>query len=556
MSIRGVPFRHSVRVVGSEIDANFDTIDLLVPFINAKEFGAKGDGITDDGTAVQAALDATNAEGGGTVYFSPGTYLIGKKLTVYTNTTLRGSSYGSVTLKAKASLNDRLIVNSARDTGSGYDSNVILCNLIFDLNGSNQSASTVPTFSRTIGHQVISCKFMNSYDSCYLLTGSPDVTINTDAYYEDVFFDGSGQVNGADVVDIGSGTNIRMHHCKAVDAKSGTGQTMLSIAIINGFSITDSWIDGNGNGGGMAIYGVRGGKVDGCEIFDSLEAGIRLQNWAEIAPIKDFEDFEICNCNIHDNGFDGIWINHAGTEDRIPKNIKISNCDIWNNAKSAVRCLIVHGLKIISCDIYNNSTTGVGSYPVFDFNGAFGTPVHVTNVMVAKNHIYDTNGTPKQTVLYIIDWGDTIVSCDNFISQITTITTTTNSTNIYLMGRRVQEVMSLTFNYTNNLTNKFIGIYDSGGYSRTNDFFVERVSLRVETAPGVGQSVTLNVTNGSSTMSAAVTGTNVAATTTTNAFLWDSSANDLTIRYTSSAGALAGPTPALVTITGFEYETN
>jgi len=42
-----------------------------------KEFGAAGDGITKDTAAIQAAIDAASAAGGGIVFLDPGTYLTG-----------------------------------------------------------------------------------------------------------------------------------------------------------------------------------------------------------------------------------------------------------------------------------------------------------------------------------------------------------------------------------------------------------------------------------------------------------------------------------------------
>lgn len=44
-------------------------------FYNVRDFGAKGDGKTVDSDAVNKAIDAASAKGGGTVYFPAGTYL-------------------------------------------------------------------------------------------------------------------------------------------------------------------------------------------------------------------------------------------------------------------------------------------------------------------------------------------------------------------------------------------------------------------------------------------------------------------------------------------------
>ncbi|MDH7601619.1 MAG: glycosyl hydrolase family 28-related protein [Armatimonadota bacterium] len=57
--------------------------------VNVRDFGAKGDGVTDDTAAFQAALDSMR-ESGGTVFVPAGTYLIKSHLTVPNSVTLEG----------------------------------------------------------------------------------------------------------------------------------------------------------------------------------------------------------------------------------------------------------------------------------------------------------------------------------------------------------------------------------------------------------------------------------------------------------------------------------
>ena len=74
--------------------------------INVKDFGAVGDGVTDDGPAIKAALDYANSIGGGSVYLPAGTYLKKDVITIsplvyvvlriYSNTTLFGDGDSSI----------------------------------------------------------------------------------------------------------------------------------------------------------------------------------------------------------------------------------------------------------------------------------------------------------------------------------------------------------------------------------------------------------------------------------------------------------------------------
>jgi len=52
--------------------------------VNVKQFGAVGNGVTDDFTSIRAALDSITT--GGTLYFPKGTYIMGSQLTIFNTT--------------------------------------------------------------------------------------------------------------------------------------------------------------------------------------------------------------------------------------------------------------------------------------------------------------------------------------------------------------------------------------------------------------------------------------------------------------------------------------
>ncbi|MDR6225454.1 glycosyl hydrolase family 28-related protein [Desmospora profundinema] len=60
--------------------------------INVREYGAAGDGVTDDSAAIQAALDKAREYGGGEVYVPDGSYAIKAPLRIYSYTRLKLSS--------------------------------------------------------------------------------------------------------------------------------------------------------------------------------------------------------------------------------------------------------------------------------------------------------------------------------------------------------------------------------------------------------------------------------------------------------------------------------
>lgn len=68
--------------------------------ISVKDFGAVGNGVANDAAAIQAAIDAAFAAGGGTVHVPAGTYICGSTVVnIKSNVTLRGDGYNSSILQ-------------------------------------------------------------------------------------------------------------------------------------------------------------------------------------------------------------------------------------------------------------------------------------------------------------------------------------------------------------------------------------------------------------------------------------------------------------------------
>ena len=121
--------------------------------VSVKDFGAVGDGVVDDTAAIQAAINAASAAGGGTVYLPAGTYIIGDSgfdivsrsygLLLKSNVALVGSSIFTTTLKAKNNV-DIDLINTDR---SSAQSNIVLRDLTLDGNESNQGVTPANGFN-------------------------------------------------------------------------------------------------------------------------------------------------------------------------------------------------------------------------------------------------------------------------------------------------------------------------------------------------------------------------------------------------------------------------
>jgi len=126
--------------------------------VNVLDYGAKGDGATDDTAAIQAALNAITT--GGEVVFPPGTYLVsggGSLLQPKSNTALIGTQTASV-----------IRINSASAAASIFGIGTNVSGLVFEgltLDGNSSVVTAYDTFGLQFpdvgGITVRNCTFQN-----------------------------------------------------------------------------------------------------------------------------------------------------------------------------------------------------------------------------------------------------------------------------------------------------------------------------------------------------------------------------------------------------------
>lgn len=148
--------------------------------LNVKDYGAVGDGTTNDYTAIAAAISAASSAGGGVVFIPRGTFITGQTITVPANVNIVGENKYTSILKS--------------NTSGGYSlfsitsSNILLSNFRMEgpAAGTLNGAANINTCSNVV---IRNCSFNNRF-LITLLIGN-DALATTDCGVVDCHFEGS-----------------------------------------------------------------------------------------------------------------------------------------------------------------------------------------------------------------------------------------------------------------------------------------------------------------------------------------------------------------------------
>ena len=114
--------------------------------VNAKDFGAKGDGATDDTLALQAAINS--AASSQKICFIPsGTYVISDTIRVPSNSVIAGAGRSDTKIKMSGSVTNAYVTMFLTGWRGDHRTNITIKNLTLDFNASRTTPGAFPSYA-------------------------------------------------------------------------------------------------------------------------------------------------------------------------------------------------------------------------------------------------------------------------------------------------------------------------------------------------------------------------------------------------------------------------
>ncbi|EJM61988.1 parallel beta-helix repeat (two copies) [Pseudomonas sp. GM50] len=275
---------------------------------NVQNFGAKGDGITDDTAAIQSAIDAAAAAGGGQVYMPSGTYIVsgGEEpsdgcLMLKSNVYLYGDGMGATTVKV-ADGSDTKITGVIRSAYGEETHDFGVSNLTIDGNRDSTTGKIDGWFNGYIPGEA-------GYDS--------NVTLD-----------------GVEIKDC-SGYGFDPHE-----------QTVNMV-------IKNSVSHGNGLDGFVADF-LSNSTFENNIAYDNDRHGFNV--------VTSTHDFTLTNNVAYDNGGNGIVVQRGSEDIPSPSNITITGGEVYGNGAEGVLIKMSSEVTVSGLDIHDNTSAGIRIY--------------------------------------------------------------------------------------------------------------------------------------------------------------------------------------------------
>ena len=295
----------------AKADTSVQTGALVV---NVKDYGATGDGTTDDTTALQAAITAAGAVG--VVYFPPGTYIVSSPLVLVSGGSYVGGGWSSVIKQKNGANLTRLL------QWSSAASNCLLADIMVDGNKANNAGATCyGVYGFALQYSVFrNVRVQNVHGDGYRLDGTSGGFANTSStvHLTECWAYGninSGLVATSFTADIHvDGGDYGNNGASAITYQAGSS------------TVRNATLWGTTSGPGLLVGGPSN-QITGCNIEGNNQQGVVVNQFGSYTLIS--------GCKIYDNShassatYDNIYINGVGGQ--LVTGVMVRDCFIYPN---------------------------------------------------------------------------------------------------------------------------------------------------------------------------------------------------------------------------------
>jgi len=334
--------------------------------INVKDYGATGDGVTDDTAAIQAALTAAGVNG--TINFNNGVYFVSSTLYGLANQTLRGGGSNSTIIKRTGNYGDTLVFGGLT-TACGH---VCIYNMWFKHGSADYTPgiNSLPNLATSGAH--------------IRLYGSQEAIISNvwmwRLPYQLVFESGSlGIVEKCHFYGIWDSVYPA--------AQEGISQIWLksssALGIVTSTKVRDSYFTGNASVPRSVVFTPSTGNVTKT-ITDPVGSQYGVH-------ITDSEDFDMTGCYLSSHSNSSVLIDNTSADPAFELRFANNFFDACKYQSINVSPVATNSSYInITGNTFNGEGTGITAINVAASGGTFGS--HSSTI--ANNNFLAYIGTP------------------------------------------------------------------------------------------------------------------------------------------------------------------
>lgn len=358
---------------------------ILRGIINVLDYGAKGDGSTDDRASIQAAIAAAGTSGvsgrGVDVYFPPGVYAIGATLTMpYNNVMLIGHGWQSTIIYATFTTTDVLQIgdgtskggcgireisvwgNAARTTGAQINVNA--------MNDCRIEQFVINNCFQGILVQGASIKVWitkGEINNIGVTTGVGIQVTNGaagDTYVTDIVMSNNPANKPAAGIQVTQTGHMSILRCNITSAIVGLSVNPGSSQDVSYLFIDHSLFDSCGTHGAKFAPTNATGRIRSVISVNSWYSGSVTTGGAgiEFAGVASstIDGLSFIGCRLLNNFNHGVFINYASAQ-----NISFTDCTVAGNGQQTVNTYDgfniianVNNISILNCGICQQGTAG------------------------------------------------------------------------------------------------------------------------------------------------------------------------------------------------------